>query len=182
MDIISSRRKFLKTMAAGMIGGEIIYGAVPSVFAKNEIPKDGFEVQKGYKVFNETTQKNMLRLAEELIPGCSSVGMKDKLMNYVYINKGIASFLDAGFWNIDAISRAKFKSPFYSLQDRDAVNRIMKYVSLRNKSFFYNFRKLVIQFYYSDPQVWKKLSYNGPPQPNGFMDYAEAPKADKKSK
>ena len=33
-----------------------------------------------------------------------------------------------------------------------------------------------------DPKVWKKLSYNGPPQTKVFMDYSEPPKQVKNTK
>jgi hypothetical protein len=175
----SSRRKFLKTIAAGVIGGEIISGAAPA-FAKTEPYAEGFEVQKGFKVFDETTQKNMMKLAESIIPGCGNFGMKDKLMQYLYHSKGTAGFFDAGFWNINALSKKKFKVPFYSLEKKEDVALLVDHVRKANRGFFENFRKVVVQFYYSDPKVWKKLSYDGPPQPRGFMDYPEPPKADKK--
>jgi hypothetical protein len=176
----SSRRKFLKTVAAGVIGGEIISGAAPAIFAKTEPYAEGFEVQKGFVVFNETTQKNMMKLAEIIIPGCGNLGMKDKLMRYLYNSKGTASFFDAGFWNLDAVSRKHYSVPFYSLENKKAIDTIIKYAKTVNRGFFESFRKMVVQFYYSDPRVWKKLSYDGPPQPRGFMDYSEPPKPAKK--
>jgi hypothetical protein len=42
--------------------------------------------------------------------------------------------------------------------------------------FFGRFRRKIIELYYSNPDVWKMLSYNGPPQPRGFMDYSLPPK------
>ena len=182
MDKKNSRRKFLKTLAAGVIGGEIISGAAPAVFAKTEPHADGFEVQKGFKVFDQTTQKNMMKLAETIIPGCGSMGMKDKLMDYLYASKGTAGFFDAGFWNLNAVSRKKFKLPFYSLEKKADIDILVKYISAKNRGFFESFRRVVVQFYYSDPKVWKKLSYDGPPQPRGFMDYTEPPKLTKKPK
>lgn len=177
----SSRRKFLKTIAAGVIGGEIISGSAP-VFAKSEPYADGFDVKKGFTVFNQNTQKNMMKLAEIIIPGCGNLGMKDKLMGYLYSSKGTASFFDAGFWNIDAVCKKKFKVPFYSLEKKQDIDLIVKYISINNRGFFVSFKKLVVQFYYTDPKVWKTLSYDGPPQPRGFMDYTEAPRLAKKAK
>ena len=177
-----SRRKFLKTIAAGVIGGEILSVTPVPAFAKPGPYADGFEVHKGFKVFNLTTQKNMMKLAETIIPGCGKSGMKDKLMGYLYSSRGTASFFDAGFWNIDAVCRKKFKVPFYSLENKKNTDIIVKYISLNNKAFFVSFKKLVVQFYYTDPKVWKTLSYDGPPQPRGFMDYSEPPKLAKKAK
>jgi len=178
----SSRRKFLKTIAAGVIGGEIVSGSPASVFAKPVPYADGFEVKKGFKVLEKTTQKNMMKLAETIIPGCGKLGMKDKLMGYLYSSKGTASFFDAGFWNVDAVCRKKFKVPFYSLENKKNTDIIVKYISLNNRGFFVSFKKLVVQFYYTDPKVWKTLSYDGPPQPRGFMDYSEPPRLAKKAK
>lgn len=179
----NSRRKFLKTLAAGVIGGEVMTAFPSTVLAKKKDPSEGgFEIQKGFAVFNEDTQKNMVKLAEVLVPGSEKLGIKDKVMNLVRNDKGTAGFLDAGFWNIDALSRAKFDKPFYALEKREDTEAIVKHVSVRNKTFFLQFKGIVMKFYYSNPTVWKKLSYNGPPQPRGFMDYSKPPEKTGKNK
>lgn len=178
MDMNSSRRKFLKTVAAGVIGGEILTGAAP-VFAKDA---GGFEIQKGFTVFNESTQKNMMKLADAIIPGCESIGMKEKLMRIMRGSKGSAGFFDAGLWNLEALSRKKFNLSFYSLENKNDIDLLIKYISARNRGFFLGFKKLVIQLYYSDPTVWKSLAYDGPPQPRGFMNYTELPEKSGKVK
>jgi len=175
----NSRRRFLKTVAIGAIGGEVLSN-VPDAFAKKENPETGIEIKKGYIVFDENTQKNMAKLAEELVPGSGSIGMKEKLMDYFRRDKGGATFFDAGFWNLEAVSKAAFKKSFYDLDNKEEIEKVMKHVNTRNKTFFQQFRTLVIKFYYGDPAVWKKLSYDGPPQPRGFMDYSEPPKSGKK--
>jgi hypothetical protein len=173
---MKSRRKFIKTIAIGMIGGHIATYLPTSALAKKDISKGGFEIQKGYVVFNETTQKNMLKLAVVLFPGSDEIGIQEKIMNLVRNDHGVAGFLDAGLWNMDAISRNKYKKPFYQLENKNHIDAILKHISVRNRLFFNNFRYIVIKIYYSDPSVWKKLSYEGPPQPKGFMDYTEGPK------
>lgn len=182
MNLKSTRRKFLKTVAAGVIGGEIIAGAAPVVLAKNDNKSEGFEIHKGFTVFNETTQKNMMKLAETIIPGCESMGMKDKLMQFLRASKGTAGFFDAGLWNLEAICRKKFNVSFYALENQRDIDLLVKYIRSRNRGFFQGFKKVVIQFYYSDPRAWKKLAYDGPPQPRGFMDYTEIPKRSEKGK
>jgi hypothetical protein len=178
----NSRRKFLKTLAVGVIGGGVLY-TVPSHALSDEGPKaGGFEIQKGFTVFNTTTQMNMERLAEALVPGSKSLGIKEKVMKVVRADKGTAGFLDAGFWHIDALSRNKYAKPFYKLENKEHINTLIKYISVKNRLFFNQFRNLVIKLYYSDPEAWRKLSYDGPPQPKGFMDYADAPEESKPSK
>lgn len=175
MDIKNSRRKFLKTVAAGVIGGEILTGALP-VLAKDEKNTGGFEIQKGFTVFNENTQKNMMKLAQVILPGCESIGMKDKLMQVMRGSKGTAGFFDAGFWNLEAVSKKKFNVSFYALENKSDIDLLINHVRVKNRGFFQGFKKLVIQLYYSDPAVWKSLAYDGPPQPRGFMNYTENPK------
>lgn len=177
--MMDSRRKFLKTLAIGFIGGKVISSLPGSAFATNL--EKGIEIQKGYIVFNENTQKVMQALAEALVPGSKEINIKSKVMDYVNKDRGAATFFDAGLWNIDSISRSKYKKPFYDLTDKEEINTTMKYVRAKNATFFNQFRYLIIRIYYSDAAVWKKLSYNGPPQTKGFMDYAEPPKHSKKT-
>jgi len=178
--MIDSRRKFLKTLAVGIIGGEVLSALPTSAFSKNF--EKGIEIQKGYIVFNEDTQKVMEALAEALIPGSKEINIKDKVMSYVNRDRASATFLDAGMWNIDSLSKSQYKKPFYSLTDKENIENLLKYVRGKNAVFFNQFRYLIVRLYYADPRVWKKLSYNGPPQTKGFMDYSEPPKQANKSK
>jgi len=177
--MIDSRRKFLKTLAVGIIGGEVISVLPVTSFAKN-LDK-GIEIQKGYIVFNENTQKVMEALAEALLPGSRKINIKEKVMSYVNRDRGAATFLDAGLWNIDSKSQSKYKKHFYNLKDKNEIDTLINYVKLKNAIFFNQFRNLIIRLYYSDPKVWEQLSYNGPPQTKGFMDYSEPPKASKQN-
>jgi len=177
--MINSRRKFLKTLAVGIIGGEVISALPVTSFAKNY--DKGIEIQKGYIVFNENTQKTMEALAEALLPGSRKINIKEKVMSYVDRDRGAATFLDAGFWNIDSISKSKYKKHFYNLKDKNDIDALINHVQIKNPIFFNHFRNLIVRLYYSDPKVWKQLSYNGPPQTKGFMEYSEPPKASKQN-
>lgn len=178
--MIDSRRRFLKTIAVGIIGGEIISVLPTAAFSKN-LDK-GIEIQKGYIVFNEDTQKVMEAFAEALIPGSREINIKEKVMSYVNRDRAAATIFDAGMWNITSLSRSKYKKHFYDLKDKKNIDSLLKYVKEKNPTFFNQFRYLIIRLYYSDPKVWNKLSYNGPPQTKGFMDYSEPPKQVNKSK
>ena len=174
-----TRRGFIKTIAVGILGNTIVSGIPFRVFAKpNE--EDGIEIQPGYKVFNLETQKSMEALADTLVPGAKDIGIRKIFMDYFsrdQSGRSRAVFFDAGFWNLDTICKAKYKEPFYKLTNKDAQNYAINHIRTRNKLFFNGFRNLVIKFYYSNPFVWKRLSYDGPPQPRGFMDYSLPPKA-----
>lgn len=171
--MINSRRKFIKTLTVGFIGGGVMSSLPSSSHARKY--DNGIEIQKGYVVFNENTQKNMEALAEALLPGSKQIDMQAKVMNYVNSDRGAATMFDAGLWNIDSISRAEYKKRFYELTDRKSINILVNHIKARNPAFFRHFKHLVFKLYYSDPAILKKLAYDGPPQPRGFMDYASAP-------
>ena len=118
----------------------------------------------------------MEALAEVLLPGSRKINIKEKVMSYVNRDRGAATFLDAGLWNIESKSQSKYKKHFYNLTDKDEIDTLINYVKLKNHIFFNQFRYLIIRLYYSDPKVWNQLSYDGPPQTKGFMDYSEPPK------
>ena len=174
----TSRRSFLKTITLGF-AGTTIAGSLPvSLLADTSNKyKDGIEFQKGFKLFDEHTQKNLTALAETIVPGSNQIDITTIFLNYMSKNEGEAAFYDAGIWNMDAIATNKFFKPFYELTTMEEKKQVIDHISARNRLFYTKFRALIIKFYYSHPQVWKKLSYNGPPQPRGFIDYTQPPKA-----
>jgi len=174
----NSRRKFLKTLTLG-VAGTTIAGSLPlSLLADTTNKyKDGIEFQKGFKLFDEHTQKNVTALAETIVPGSGKIDITTIFLNYMSKNEGEAAFYDAGIWNMDAIATNKFFKPFYELTTDEEKKQVIDHIRARNRLFYTKFRTLIVKFYYSHPQVWKKLAYDGPPQPRGFMDYAKPPKA-----
>lgn len=173
----NSRRTFLKTITVGSLGAGVAC-TLPAV-ADEKTRSKGIEIERGYTVFDESTQKNMEAVLEIIIPGAEKYGMSKKVMDYVNRDRAAATFFDAGFWNMDAISMQHFEKHFYELTDKEEQLKIVNHVSVANKRFFTQFRFLAMRLYYQDPEVWKSLSYDGPPQTKGFMDYAEPPKTDK---
>ena len=173
----NSRRAFIKTVTVGVLGTEAVAGFNTLAIAKEDKKRKGIEIQRGYTVFDANTQKTMEAFIRALLPGSEAFGINEKVLEYVNRDRAAATFFDAGFWNIDAISRKKFNKPFYEISNKDDITAIVNHVSVRNRRFFSQFRYLTMRLYYADPKVWKSLSYDGPPQTKGFLDYAEPPKA-----
>lgn len=44
------------------------------------------------------------------------------------------------------------------------------------KAFFIIVRDLSMRAYYAHAAAWRGMGYDGPPQPDGFLDYRDAPK------
>lgn len=172
----SSRRKFIKTLSAGVVGSGLLTALPRDIFAASQKFDDGIELKKGYVVLNGDTQKVMSALADALVPGSQAKGIQNKIMNYCNRDRAAASFLDAGLWNVNSLSQAKFKKPFYELDKPEDIKTLVNHIRARNNIFYKQFRLLVIKLHYTDPDVWETLNYNGPPQPKGFMNYADKPK------
>ncbi|MEM4407338.1 MAG: hypothetical protein QXI19_01195 [Candidatus Caldarchaeum sp.] len=172
----TSRRKFIKTIAVGIASSSLLPSFPYDVFAKTGEYGEGIEIEKGFKVLTPDIQKTMEAMAEAIIPGSRDIGIKAMLMDYFSKNVGIASFYDAGFWNLDSASNAIFKQPFHMIPSKEDRRKLLEDISKKNRQFFWGFRNLVLKFYYTHPAVWKRLGYTGPPQPAGFMDYHLPPK------
>jgi hypothetical protein len=174
----ATRRTFIKTLALGFLGKELIPGLGETVFASTKNGGDGFEIEKGYVVFNTETQKSMEALAETLLPGSKETGIREKFMDYIKKEPGLAfaGFLDSGFWSLHTASKQKFKKSYYQLESKQDREAVVKFMMAFHRKFVDIFKQIVIKLYYSDPKAWKALSYNGPPQPKGFLDYSMPPK------
>ena len=175
----NSRRDFLKTVAIGFLGAEVATGVPTGAIAQDKSGSEGIEIQRGYTVFDPKVQKTMEAFAEIILPGSQEFGMNERIMEYVNRDTGAATFFDAGFWNVNALSMQQFDKPFYEIENEEDKLKIVRHVSVRNKRFFNQFKYLAMRIYYQDQGVWKSLGYNGPPQPKGFMDYTEPPKSAK---
>ena len=170
-----TRRGFIKTVAVGILGNSLISSLPLKVFARTK-DDNGIEIEEGFKVFNQETQLSMEAFAETLVPGSKKIDIKKIFIDYISREPGLAGFFDAGLWNLNTISKAKFKKPYYKLTNMEEQKEVINHVSAHNSMFFGRFRRKIIELYYSNPAVWKRLSYNGPPQPRGFMDYSLPPK------
>jgi len=171
-----TRRGFIKALAFGVLGKGFISSFPYIAFAKPKEYENGIELEKGFIVFNNETQKSMEALADTLLPGAKQIGIRTMFMDYISKDHGIAGYLDAEFWNLDALSKQRFKKPYYQLKTKGERDAILNHIlATSSKKFIHYFKYIVTKLYYSSPEVWKRLSYDGPPQPKGFMDYYKPP-------
>lgn len=73
--------------------------------------------------------------------------------------QGASAFLELGQAQQEMILQAALKS------DSDGATAITR-----------TLRRLAFTFYYTDPAIMAAFAYSGPPQPNGFSDFHEAPR------
>ena len=155
---IFSRRIFIKSLFSGLFAGALYLFLPFKTFAGKDSSIEGIEIEKGFVVFDNETQKTMEHFAIALIPQSKEINIKEKLFNIIKKNNGIAAFLDAGFWNIDALSKTKYNKHFYELENKEDINHIVEYVKVSNPLFFGRFRKMLFDIYFTDKKTWQKLS------------------------
>jgi hypothetical protein len=171
-----SRRGFLKSIGAGFLANGILSCLPLRLFAKSDDVTEGIEIEKGYVVLNAKTQKNMEALANTLVPWARELDIRRLFMDKMRSDHGLAGFFDAGLWNLNSNSINFFKTPFFELETDEQKKKVIDHIIARNYAFYSQFRKKTIEIVFSNPTIWKKISYNGPPQPRGFMDYSMSPK------
>ena len=132
---------------------------------------------------DESTLKTMEALTEAIMPGVKSFNINEKIITYLNSRYHTARLFTAGLKAIEKYSEKKYGKSFYSLQseEKDAVLKWMSSLPVERweRTFFIDYRQVVLERYYTSPEAWKTLNYNGPPQPKGFMDYHLPPGREK---
>ena len=172
----STRRNFLKSIGAVLISSGILSYFPFRVFAKTDVTSEGIRISSGFTVFNEETQRVMLAFAETIVPWAKQIEFRKLFMEKMKGDHGLAGAFDAGLWNLNANSRSISKKPFYELTATEEKKKVIDHIIKRNYQFYRKFRQATIEIVFSNPAIWKKISYSGPPQPRGFMDYSMPPK------
>ena len=141
-------------------------------------------------------------------PGATEAGVAGYIDKFVTQSPKRQAQYVKGLKYIDEISKQMYEKDFLSLKIKDQITllrSIDKAESMRKRPasgflervdrkidtlwndffgvgnsshFFYRIRRDVFSAYYSNPISWKVIGYYGPPQPVGYLDYANPPSAD----
>ncbi len=119
-------------------------------------------------------------LPEYLGPGGSQVGVTQKLMDVASNDADFARLLGTGCRWLDRAAQDLHTSGFASAPAviREAIVSSAEQGSAdaEERQFFEYVKRHAFRHYYTDPRAWRYLSFNGPPQPLGFVDYARPPR------
>ena len=120
-------------------------------------------------------------IPEDQAPGATQLGVDKTLIAVTQANPNFARLVALGCEWLDKQGRKQGSDDFASL-DENARETV---VAAAEKSptgslpraFFASTHKMVFRHYYAHPESWRNIGYTGPPQPFGFLDYAQPPKA-----
>ncbi len=119
--------------------------------------------------------RNMEALTNAIMPDTEGLGIYEKLREAILKRAETARLCAAGLEAMERYSRQKYGKSFHSLEETQKENVLRWMDGIPREEFqgffFMRFRETVLAVYYTSPEVWKTLRYNGPPQPRGFIDY-----------
>lgn len=116
--------------------------------------------------------------ADPQSPSASALGLERAVLAAAE-GKPYRRLIDQGCQWLDHQAQARHRAPFAALDPdlRVALVRLAEAApakSLENV-FFRALRDHALETYYADPGSWPALGYAGPPQPQGFLDFEQAP-------
>ena len=117
--------------------------------------------------------------AEGVVPGAIGVGIDTRFTSWTEERLQLRKLVvDVCRW-LDREAQ-KTGAPSFSDLNYDQRDRILLRASRSAprsavRRFFDSTRNLAFFTYYGNAAGWSAIGYAGPPQPNGFLDYAQSP-------
>lgn len=117
--------------------------------------------------------------ADELGPGALDLDVPEALETALARDASYRQLLDLGCAWLDD-QAAFFGEKGFSALGENERSRIVLLAAdgepgSLERTFFETTRRHVFRLYWTRPDAWAGIGYDGPPQPDGFMDYAEPP-------
>ena len=160
-----TRRSILKALGLG--GLMTLAGGIAWKFRHKLIP------------FSEREEKILSRYIDLFIPADGSPGALDLKLDASIINKArsnaeYAWLIRQGCTWLEHEAQSVFRGAFLRLPEDQQIILIER-LSTQNRGntnfrFFRTLREDLFGEFYSRPESWISLGFNGPPQPLGYMD------------
>ena len=118
--------------------------------------------------------------ADQLSPGALALGIDRELIEASRDDDSLRRLLFRGGAKLQQAARRAGAASFPALPTASKVDLLRETEAAPRESpqrrLFDRLRQETLARYYARPESWDALCYQGPPQPLGFMDYAEAPR------
>jgi hypothetical protein len=118
-------------------------------------------------------------IPSDVTPGATELGVSKKIRLLADKDYQYRRLLKNGCAWLDKGALRQNSDTFSSLSPATREDVVKEAAGSGRESlpriFFERVRSDAFTHYYSRPETWKALGYKGPPQPEGFPDYADAP-------
>lgn len=116
---------------------------------------------------------------DEVSPAASEFGVDADIANKARDDPSYLRLISKGCLWLDQQARKRGMQGFAQLDEagRERIVSLAEQAKTRSvpRAFFERTRSDAFQYYYARPESWDMLNYAGPPQPQGFPDYTQAP-------
>lgn len=120
-------------------------------------------------------------IPEDQAPSATQLGVDKHLIAISRTNPRFARLIALGCEWLDKQGRERGVEDFAALDETMRETMVagaeQSPAGSLPRSFFTSTHKMAFRQYYAHPDSWPSLGYAGPPQPFGFLDYAQPPKA-----
>jgi hypothetical protein len=113
------------------------------------------------------------------LPGAVDLGIDQQILMSATTDRGVAAFMMDGIRWFDTAARARGGETFAALAAADQIAVAMQAEASPDSAggrLFAVLRRQAMSLYYIHPRVTASFPYAGPPQPQGFPDFAQAPR------
>lgn len=166
-----SRRHFCGATVAAYVTTSVS-SAAPRKAAPGVLSRDEFDA---FTAFVDT-----LIPADRHSPAASALDIPRRMIESNMRQAVYLKLVKLGCRWLDRRARVIGQTSFSTLDDRRREMIVEQASRLTAKglpkAFFRVVRYNAMVLYYSRAESWPALRYDGPPQPNGFMDYRQPPK------
>ena len=119
-------------------------------------------------------------IPEDSTPSATQLGVDKALIDLARKRPQVARLIGLGCAWLDAQASERGAEGFAALDaaGREAVVALAEQSPARSlpRAFFELTQRQAFSHYYAQPAAWNGLGFAGPPQPMGFLDFAEPPK------
>ena len=161
------RRRFISTVAqAGVLS------VLPTEWAQ------AFPLKKELQPFPLFID---VLLPETDTPSASQLMVHIELIKHANNIKNYPELIKRGCFWLNKQAQTKFhKMSFINLSDAEKIVIVKQAEKSKNgdiaKLFFERIKQDAFWFYYAHPETWRVLGFEGPPQPNGYLNYTKPPR------
>jgi hypothetical protein len=134
---------------------------------------------------SKPTQRQTLRayldtlIPADETPSATQLDVAEKIMAKAATDRGYERLIKQGCDWMDKQAKQYGAHNFSDLSEANREHVVSRAAEgeagILPLMFFERTRADALFHYYGHPQSWRALGYAGPPQPGGFMNYAEAP-------
>src|SRR4051812_34087876 len=119
-----------------------------------------------------------LIVPRDATPGALDFGIDKRVIGDLNTNRTLAKLYSEALLDIDREAHAQHGVDFLALdhaQQDSVLGALSESAHALSARIFRQIRYDTMRFYYSRPEVWPSLGFDGPPQPRGFLDYTNPP-------